>query len=104
MARTPLGVLTLALFLGIRADTGSIRIAGVVRTAGVIGLAVSDPVQGRLLDRHSLARVIEGFAVANTACLLALAGAPTGSYPRWAVVLLDLSKGYCSLPALLHSP
>ncbi|MFE7618419.1 MFS transporter [Streptomyces sp. NPDC057496] len=99
LARIPLGVLTLSLFLGTQNSDGSLRFAGTVSTACVIGLAVSAPVQGRLLDRHDLLQVITAFTVLNTLGLLALAAAPLSSYPGWSVVLLAFLQG-ATIPSL----
>ncbi|MGW6536687.1 hypothetical protein ACWGBV_01005 [Streptomyces sp. NPDC055051] len=99
LARVPLGVLTLALFLGVQADSGSLRFAGTVSAAAVVGLAVSAPTQGWLLDRRGAPGVLGAFAAAHAGSLVLLAAVPLAAWPRWAVLLLALVTG-ATVPAL----
>jgi MFS family permease len=83
VARLPMGIDGLAIVLFVQERTGSFGRAGVVAGAFALAIAVTGPVQGRLVDHHGHARVLLPLAACHAVALsaliaLGLAGAPTG--------------------------
>jgi MFS family permease len=83
LARMPIGIDSLAMVLFVREETGSFARAGAVAAAFGLGIGVSAPVLGRLIDVHGHARVMLPLAASHAASLgalvaLGLADAPTG--------------------------
>ena len=72
LARMPIGIDSLAIVLLVRSETGSFARAGVVTAAFGLGIGVTSPVQGRLIDRYGHARVLLPLAGAHVAWLGAL--------------------------------
>jgi MFS family permease len=72
IARLPLGMVSLALLLFVRARTGSFSVAGIVVGAFVLGEAVGGPIQGKLLDRGNPISVLALCTAAHAALLIAL--------------------------------
>jgi MFS family permease len=81
LARMPIGIDSLAIVLFIQARTGSFARAGAVAGAFGLAIAITTPLQGRLIDRLGHARVLLPLAAGHAAGLAALvalgfAGAP----------------------------
>jgi MFS family permease len=97
VARLPVGMTALAFVIFVHDHTGSFAAAGLVAGAGTIGLAVTAPVLGRLVDRRGprpvlvpaaalaaaalVAAVLLGEAGAGTAPLVALAALAGAAMP-----------------------
>lgn len=82
LARMPIGLDGLAIVLFVQDQKGSFGPAGAVAGAFGVALAVTTPLQGRLIDRHGHARVLLPLAAGHAVALallvvLGLAGAPT---------------------------
>src|SRR4051812_44458162 len=81
LARTPVGMISLALVLYVERLTGSFGSAGAVTAAFAIAAGIASPLQGRLIDRVGQARVLVPCVYLHAAALLAVvalgqAGAP----------------------------
>jgi MFS family permease len=71
-ARLPLGMVSLAILLLVRASTGSIAIAALAIAAYALANAATAPAQGTLVDRHGQTRVLIPSAVLQSSLLIAL--------------------------------
>ncbi|MFB8242371.1 hypothetical protein ACFC58_38160 [Kitasatospora purpeofusca] len=98
LGRLPLGLVTVLLLFAVGSTGRSLGLASVVSAAAVIGMAAGAPVQGRLLDRLGLIRVVSCYAALQAVTLFALAGALEAA-PAWTVVALSFSQG-ATVPAL----
>lgn len=83
VARLPMGILSLALVLFLRAQTGSFATAGAVAAAFALTGGLFAPLQGRLVDRIGQTRVLVPLALVHATALagvlaLGLAHAPAG--------------------------
>ncbi len=72
IGRLPIAALSLSTILMIRHETGSFAIAGAVEASVTLAVAVSFPVQGRLVDRLGQTRVLVPVAAANPVGLVSL--------------------------------
>ncbi len=72
VGRLPLGMVSLAIVLTVRASAGSYATAGLVTAAHSVGVGVFAPVLGRLADRFGQTRVLVPCAVGYTALLTTL--------------------------------
>jgi len=72
VARVPVGMTGVALVIYVHDRTGSFAAAGVVAGASTIGLALTAPVLGRLVDRRGPRPVLMPAAVVASAALVAL--------------------------------
>jgi len=72
LARLTFGVFDLALVLLVERATGSFALAGLALGAHAVGIAVTAPARGRLLDRRGARRVLPPLAVAHGGLLAAL--------------------------------
>ena len=86
VARLPVTALVLLLVLHVEGLTGRFALAGLAGGAYALGLGLSAPVLGRLIDHHGQVRVLApcGALVATTMTAIALlpASAPTARDPR----------------------
>lgn len=87
IARLPIGINGLAYVLAIRHVTGSYGTAGLAAGAYALTLGLSSPVQGRLIDRLSPARILPPLVLGHAAVLIAFV-AVLGHAPHWVLVLL----------------
>jgi MFS family permease len=102
IARLPMGINSLAIVLAMREETGSFAAAGAAAGANALALGLSNPVQGRLLDRLGPRRAVPPlvafhitmFALfvallpsAPTGVLIALAGLAGLGQPPWGAIL-----------------
>jgi MFS family permease len=76
--RIPIASMSLATILLVHAETGSFAIAGAVEAAVAIAIAVSLPVQGRLIDRLGQTEVLSIALVLNPLAIIALILAAKG--------------------------
>lgn len=72
VARVPVGMTGVALVIYVHDRTGSFGVAGLVAGASTIGLAMTAPVLGRLVDRRGPRPVLVPAAVVAAATLVAL--------------------------------
>jgi predicted MFS family arabinose efflux permease len=88
LARLPMGVFWVPLFLVAQEAGGSYAFAGLTTGVEALCVALSAPVRGRLMDRHGAAKVLPPFVVVHAATLAALgAGGPPALILALAVVL-----------------
>jgi predicted MFS family arabinose efflux permease len=71
-ARLAVGILGLPMILTVRDATGSYAAAGLVSGAWSVGVAVSSPLRGRLVDRRGSRRALPPLALVSAAALAAL--------------------------------
>jgi predicted MFS family arabinose efflux permease len=71
-ARLAVGMLTLPMILTVRDATGSYAAAGLVSGAWSVGVAVSSPVRGRLVDHRGSRRALPPLALVSGGALAAL--------------------------------
>jgi MFS family permease len=64
-------MITLSLLLIVRQHTGSLAEAALVSGANAVGAGITGPVQGPLLDRFGISRVVAPLCLTTSACLLA---------------------------------
>ena len=87
LARAPIGINALAYVLAIRHETGSFAAAGAASGAYALTLGLSSPIQGRLMDRLSPARVVPPL-IAFHVLMLGLFVGLLGHVPAWALAVL----------------
>ncbi|HKE81160.1 MAG TPA: MFS transporter [Solirubrobacteraceae bacterium] len=97
VARVPEAMFSIALLVHARHLTGSFAAAGVVSGAYAVGLGVSGPVLGRLVDRRGQAAILIAAAAASTVLLVSIALLPVGA-PVAVIVLLAGAIGLASPP------
>ncbi|HEY3188088.1 MAG TPA: MFS transporter [Solirubrobacteraceae bacterium] len=82
LARTPIGMISLALVIYVERLTGSFGAAGAVTAAFAIAAGVASPLQGRLIDRVGQRRILVPCVCAHAGAIVGVvvlgeAGAPT---------------------------
>jgi MFS family permease len=97
LARFPIGINALAIVLYLRAERGSFAVAGAVAGALAAGSGVSAPVQGRLIDRVGLRRVLVPFGLVHAAALGAIVATAEAAAPTAVLVGCGLIAG-CAMP------
>ena len=96
-ARFAVGMLALPLILTVRDATGSYAAAGLVSGAWSVGVAVSSPLRGRLVDRRGSRRALPPLALVSSGALAALpVVGETGSV--WALAPLAALSGLAMPP------
>ncbi|WP_329074941.1 MFS transporter [Streptomyces niveus] len=89
IGRLPNGMAPVAIVLLVTADGGTLAFGGLLSALYGLASALSQPVKGRLMDRHGQTRVSGPAAVLNSAALLALpATGATGSPALAATVVI----------------
>jgi MFS family permease len=99
IGRLPQGMLSLAILLLVRTDTGSYAAAGVAVGASALATAGCAPLQGRLVDRFGRVRVLAPMAVMQGLALTALVVAAEEGAGPVPLVLLSALAG-ALLPAI----
>lgn len=99
VGRLPFGMLDLPLILVVQQASGSYAVAGVAVGAHAVGVALSAPPRGRLLDRYGSRRAMPPLVLAQAATL---AGMPLAAAldAVWALLVLALLEGVTA-PALV---
>ena len=72
LSRLPTGMMGLSMLLFLRDALGSFKLAGTAVGAYFIAMAISAPVQGRIIDRHGPQKLLRVTGVAQPLMLLAL--------------------------------
>src|SRR6201996_5219280 len=98
-ARLPQGMSGLATLLLVREATHSYAIAGVAVGIQAVAIALTGPLQGRLVDRHGRGRVLLPWANAQTALFVALVVCAHAHAPGVVLVLISAAIG-AALPAI----
>jgi MFS family permease len=99
VARVPVGMTGVALVIYVHDRTGSFAAAGVVAGASTIGLALTAPVLGRLVDRRGPRPVLMPAAVVAAAALVALVLVGNAGGGTLALVVLAAVSG-AALPPI----
>jgi len=97
VGRLPMGALGIVLILHVRELTGSYAAGGLAAGGFALGLGVSAPVVGRLIDRRGQTRVILVAAAVAAAAIVALAALPP-SAPLAAILALACLTGAAEPP------
>lgn len=95
----PVGMVPLGIILALRAGGSSYALAGLADGAYALGLAVTQPLFGRLVDRAGMRRVLGPLAVVFAAFVAAFALATSQRAPAALDVVLALLGG-ASMPPL----
>lgn len=95
----PIGMVPLGIILLLRALGDSYALAGIAAGAYAIGLAISQPPLGRLIDRFGMTRVLAPLVVVFPATIVTFALAASARAPAAATVALALLSG-AALPPL----
>ena len=95
----PVGMVPLGIILLLRGLGDSYALAGVADGAYAIGVAITQPPLGRLIDRFGTTRVLAPLAVLFPATIVAFALAASARAPAAATVALALGSG-AALPPL----
>ncbi|MEV8426433.1 MFS transporter [Streptomyces niveus] len=98
IGRLPNGMAPVAIVLLVTADGGTLAFGGLLSALYGLASALSQPVKGRLMDRHGQTMVSGPAAILNSAALLALPATATTSSPALATVVVVL--GGLSAPPL----
>ena len=94
IGRLPTGMAPIAILLLVRAEGGSLALAGLLSALFGLAAAVGQPLLGRMVDRHGQTRVLVGAASAATTAFLLLPCASPTRHPvlaALAVVVAGLS-------------
>ncbi|MEV6676216.1 MFS transporter [Streptomyces erythrochromogenes] len=97
LGRLPNGMAPAALVLLVTHSGGSVAFGGILSALYILASALSQPVKGRLLDRHGQTRVSGPAALINALSLLTLATVSARSQPVLATALVALA-GTCTPP------
>ncbi|MFD6470756.1 MFS transporter [Streptomyces goshikiensis] len=97
LGRLPNSMAPAALVLLITHAGGSVAFGGILSALYILASALSQPVKGRLLDRHGQTRVSGPAALINAASLLTLAFVSARTQPALATALVALA-GTCTPP------
>ncbi len=90
----------LPIVLLVQEETGSFADAGAVTAALAISSAVSNPVRGRMVDRHGQSRTLPWFAVSSAAGLFALVATTLAGAPLVVPILCAVIAGCLHAPLL----
>ena len=93
LARIPIGALSLLIILAVRETGRSYALAGVASGACALGMAISAPLMGRLMDRLGQTTILLASAAATTVTFAGFAALPATA-PGWACVAV---AGVCGL-------
>lgn len=90
VGRLPNGMAPVAIVLLVTVDGGTLAFGGLLSALYGLASALSQPVKGRLMDRHGQTRVSGPAAILNSAALLALPATGTHGSPAIAIVIVVL--------------
>src|SRR5215210_3459081 len=93
VGRLPFGILSLALVLFIRHETGSFATAGAVAGAFAFSAGLLAPLQGRAVDRLGQTRVLVPLALVHTASLAGVVALGVSHAPAAAIATLAALAG-----------
>ncbi|WP_069630003.1 MFS transporter, partial [Streptomyces niveus] len=88
IGRLPNGMAPVAIVLLVTTGGGTLAFGGLLSALYGLASALSQPVKGRLMDRHDQTRVSGPAAILNSAALLALTTVGTTGSPAVAVVIV----------------
>lgn len=95
LASLPIGVLGLAMLLLMRDSTGSFSAAGLVVGALTLGTGLGIWLQGRLMDRFGLTRVLVPAALTQVPALMVFVRAASADLPVWLLAVTAFVAGSC---------
>lgn len=90
IGRLPNGMAPVAIVLLVTAQGGTLAFGGLLSALYGLASALSQPVKGRLMDRHGQTRVSGPAAILNSAALLALPAASSNGSPAFAATVVVL--------------
>jgi MFS family permease len=103
LARLPIGMMALSMLLFLRESLGNFQLAGSAVGAYFVAMAISAPIQGRIIDRrgpHGLLRVL---GVLQPALLVALFFVVSGRHSQTIVMLTAAAAGFFQAPITVLS-
>lgn len=103
LARLPIGMMALSMLLFLRESLGNFQLAGSAVGAYFIAMAISAPIQGRLIDRtgpHVLLRIL---GIAQPALLFALYLAASSKQSQAIVMITAAAAGFFQAPITVLS-
>jgi MFS family permease len=103
LARLPIGMNALSMVLFLRESLGNFELAGSAVGAYFVAMAVSAPIQGRIIDRigpHVLLRI---FGILQPALLIALFFVAIRQQPHAVVLATAAAAGFCQAPVTVLS-
>jgi MFS family permease len=100
VTRMPMGMLTLAVLLLVRAQTGSFAVAGVAVGAFALANAAVAPLQGALVDRLGQSRVLGVCAGGQSTVLVLLVAAAQAHLPSALLIVLVALAGALVPPSM----
>ena len=98
LARLPIGINALAIVLFLRERTGSFAIAGAVAGTLAAGSGIGAPVQGRLVDRIGVRRVLLPLALVHAVALGAIVGFAELRAPTAVLMACGVTAGFAIPP------
>ncbi|WP_432169522.1 MFS transporter [Streptomyces sp. 1222.5] len=93
----PVSMAPLALLIAVRAQGGTVGLAGLLAAAFGVSAAVAQPGWAALLERRGQTVTLVVCGLGSAACFLALAAVPPAGQPVWALVL-TVAAGLCTAP------
>ncbi|HZQ62182.1 MAG TPA: MFS transporter [Casimicrobiaceae bacterium] len=93
VARMPIGMLSLALLMHLRAATQSFAFAGAVVGAYLVAMAAAAPIQGRIVDRYGPTVLLRVNGVVHTLALIGLWMVPAPWLPQALITVLAMLAG-----------
>jgi MFS family permease len=93
LGRMPISMIGLGIVILISRETGSYGLAGAVSGVSVVAIALTGPVQGRLVDRFGQARLLLIGSLVCTAALLGLLVAVRADAPDWVLYAVAAVAG-----------
>jgi MFS family permease len=97
VARLPMGAFGLLLVLHTQALTGSYAQGGAAAAAYTVGLGVTNPILGRIVDRRGQTALLRTTASLACAAMIAVALLPDAA-PGWAIVAMAAATGALQPP------
>lgn len=97
LARIPIGALSLLIVLAVRETGRSYALAGVASGACALGMAISAPVMGRLMDRLGQTAILLASAAATAVTFVGFALLPAEA-PDWASIAVAALCGLALPP------
>jgi MFS family permease len=98
LARLPIGINALAIVLYLREQTGSFAVAGAVAGTLAAGSGIGAPVQGRLVDRIGVRRVLLPLAVVHAIALGAVVAFTELGAPTVVLLVCGFTAGFAIPP------
>jgi MFS family permease len=97
-SRMPIGMVGFSMLMFLREALGNYALAGLAVGINFVSMAISAPIQGRIIDRHGPERLLRVTAVVTTLCLCGVAAAALMKLPFATIALLAAIAGIFASP------